>query len=207
MKEIRKEKEKELEDLEKRYEKSRKGQGRGRPMTKSGVIERAEKILGKNKRLFNINIDQTIEWGLDKKVWKQEQAIAGKFLLVTTNDLKPIKAMKAYKDLKDVERVFDELKNLLKLRPLYHRTDKRIKGHVFICILALLLKRLMEKKTDRQFTKIFRELKKLKASIIKFRGKKIFQRNQINNTLKQLLESLEIMEPPKVLNVETKKQD
>ncbi|KXB07354.1 hypothetical protein AKJ54_00395 [candidate division MSBL1 archaeon SCGC-AAA382K21] len=114
--------------------------------------------------------------------------------------------MKAYKDLKDVGKAFDELKNFLKIRPIYHRTDKRVKGHVYVCILALLLKRLIEKKTDEPFNKTMQELEKLKANMLEFRGKKIIQRNQINNTQKQLLESLEIIEPPKVLNVETKNQ-
>lgn len=206
LKEIRKENEKELKDLKDRYEKSKKRQGRGRPMTKQGAMNQGRKILGKNKRLFNVDINETIEWELDEEAWEHEKAIAGKFLLVTTSNLEPSKAMKAYKDLKDVEKAFDELKNFLKIRPIYHRTDKRVKGHVYVCILALLLKRLIEKKTDEAFNKTMQELEKLKANMLEFRGKKIIQRNQINNTQKQLLESLEIIEPPKVLNVETKNQ-
>ncbi|MFB6217068.1 MAG: hypothetical protein ABEJ72_08905, partial [Candidatus Aenigmatarchaeota archaeon] len=117
LKEIRKKKGKELQDLKERFEKSRSGKGRGRPMTKKGAMKQAEKILGKNKRLFNVDVDETIQWKLNREAWKYEKAIAGKFLLVTTSDLKPGKAMKAYKDLKDVEKAFDELKNFLKIRP------------------------------------------------------------------------------------------
>ncbi|KXA88661.1 hypothetical protein AKJ57_06510, partial [candidate division MSBL1 archaeon SCGC-AAA259A05] len=204
LEEIRKEKEKELKDLESRYEKSKERQGRGRPMTKKGAMNQARKILGKNKRLFDIDINGTVKWELDEEAWKHKKAIAGKFLLVTTNNLESEKAMEAYKDLKDVERAFNELKNFLKIRPIYHRTDKRVKGHVYVCILALLLKRLIEKKTNEPFTQTIRELEKLKANMLEFRGKKIIQRNQINDTQKQLLESLEIIEPPKILNVETK---
>ncbi|KXB06800.1 hypothetical protein AKJ52_01585 [candidate division MSBL1 archaeon SCGC-AAA382C18] len=204
-KEIRKEKKEELKDLKNRYEKSKERRGRGRPMTKKGAIKQAGKILGKNKRLFNVNVDETIQWELNREAWKYEKAIAGKFLLVTTSSLKPDKAMEAYKDLKDVEKAFDELKNFLKIRPIYHRTDKRVEGHVFVCILALLLKRLIEKKTDEPFNKTMRELEKLKVSEIEFRGKKILQRNEIKKPQKQLLETIEIMEPPKILNVEAKK--
>ncbi|KXA89986.1 hypothetical protein AKJ57_04605 [candidate division MSBL1 archaeon SCGC-AAA259A05] len=205
LKEVRKEKEKELKDLGDRYEKSRKGQGRGRPMTKQGAMNQAGKILGKNKRLFDVNINETIEWELDEEAWKHEKAMAGKFLLVTTSNLKPDKIMEAYKDLKDVEKAFDELKNFFKIRPIYHRTDKRVKGHVYVCILALLLKRLIEKKTDEPFNKTMQELEKLKVSEMEFRGKKILQRNEIKKPQKQLLETMEIMEPPKVLDVVTKK--
>ncbi len=204
--EIREEKEKELQDLKERFEKSRSGKGRGRPMTKKGAMKQAEKILGKNKRLFDIDINETIKWVLNEEAWEHEKKMAGKFLLVTTSDLEPSKAMEAYKDLKDVEKAFDELKNFLKIRPIYHRTDKRVKGHVYVCILALLLKRLIEKKTDESFNKTIRKLGKLKASEIKFRGRKIIQRNQINDAQRQVFESLEVIEPPKVLSVETKNQ-
>ncbi|KXA88893.1 hypothetical protein AKJ37_07815 [candidate division MSBL1 archaeon SCGC-AAA259I09] len=51
--EARKEKSKELQELKKRFEKSRSGEGRGRPMTKNGATTQVEKILGKNKRLLH----------------------------------------------------------------------------------------------------------------------------------------------------------
>lgn len=129
-------------------------------MTKKGTTDQAKKIHERNKRLFEFTVGELIEWKLGEEAWEHELAIAGKFLLVTMNDLKPSEAMKSYKALKDIERTFDELKNFLRLRPLYHRTEKRIKGHVFVCILSLLLKRLIEKKTGKLFQKNMRKLEK-----------------------------------------------
>ncbi|KXA93188.1 hypothetical protein AKJ66_02555 [candidate division MSBL1 archaeon SCGC-AAA259E22] len=128
-----------------------------------------------------------------------EKAIAGKFLLVTTTDLKPHKVMKGYKNLKDVEQAFDDLKNLLKLRPIGNRTSKRAKGHVFTCILSLLLAKLMEKHTNRTFENMKEKLEPLKTNQIKIHGEKIYKRNTIRPEQEKILDELDVEKPPKTL--------
>ncbi|KXB04283.1 hypothetical protein AKJ49_02270 [candidate division MSBL1 archaeon SCGC-AAA382A03] len=157
---VREKCEKELEELRKKYENSQ--EGRGQPMTKESTIKQAQNILGKNKRLFDIEFDETLEWELNEEAWQYEKDIAGKILLVSTDNLKPSKTLDEYKNLKDVEQAFDDLKNFLKLRPFHHNTDKGVRGHTFICILALLLKKLMEKRTEKTFKKIMNEPDRLK---------------------------------------------
>lgn len=205
LKEGRRKTERELRELGERYEKTRNGKERGRPTTKKSARQRVGKILGTNKRLFDVTVGETIKWELNVKAWRYERAIAGKFLLVTTSDLEPSQAMESYKELKDVERAFDELKNLLKLRPIYHQTDKRVKGHVFICILALVLRRLMERKTGLTFREIMERLEKLRVNLVQFRGKRFQQRNQIDRDQEQVFKSLGVPKPPRILNVETTK--
>ncbi|KXA97608.1 hypothetical protein AKJ39_03160, partial [candidate division MSBL1 archaeon SCGC-AAA259J03] len=156
LKEGREKCDKELWELRDWFEESQEGPGR--PMTEKGVMKRAEKIIRGYKRIFDLDFDETLEWRVKDKEWKYEKAIAGKFLLVTTSDLDPTKAMEKYKELKDVERAFHELKNMLNLRPVYHSTDKGVRGHTFVCILGLLLRRLMERKTDMLFEEIFEKL-------------------------------------------------
>ena len=196
---VREEAGEKLHALRERYKKSGSGKSRGRPMTRKSARQRVDKILGTSKRLFDVTVDATVKWELNEEAWRYERAIAGKFLLVTTSDLEPLQAMESYKDLKDVEQAFDELKNLLKLRPIYHRVDKRVKGHVFICILALLLKRLMEKKTGLMFREIMKKLERLKVNVIEVEGEEIYQRNQINHGQKEILKELAVEKPPKIL--------
>ena len=200
---VREEAGEKLHELRERYEKSRNRKSRGRPMTGKSARQQVDKILGTSKRLFNVTVGETVKWELNEKAWLYEKAIAGKFLLVTTSGLEPLQAMESYKDLKDIEQAFNELKNLLKLRPIYHRVDKRVKGHIFICILALLLRRLMEKKTGQTFREIMDKLEKLKVNHIQFRGKKFQQRNHIDPDQEQLFKTLGVPKPPKILNVET----
>src|SRR5437660_443064 len=51
-----------------------------------------------------------------------------------------------YKQLSEVERAFANLKDVLDLRPIYHRTDDRVQAHIFVAALAFLLHRAIEKK-------------------------------------------------------------
>lgn len=192
-----------LQDLKERYE----SKGRGRSMTQKGVWKRIEEKLGRSQRLFMIEVEEgtrELNWELDKEALNFERSIQGKFLLVTTSDLDPAKVMEEYKNLEDVERAFNDLKNLLKLRPIYHRTEKRARGHLFVSILYLLLEKLMERESGKSFSEVKKELGLLKASEVKFSGKKFLQRNKLSEMQKQVLDSIEIREPPRILNVETK---
>ena len=57
-----------------------------------------------------------------------------------------------YKQLLEVEDAFRTLKQTLELRPVYHRLSRRIKAHVVICWLALLLIRVAEVRAERAFS-------------------------------------------------------
>jgi len=52
----------------------------------------------------------------------------------------------AYKSLWQVEQAFRELKSGLDLRPIYHWTEKRIRGHVMVCFLALVLEMALRRR-------------------------------------------------------------
>ena len=54
-----------------------------------------------------------------------------------------------YKDLQDVERGFRTLKSSLEIRPMYHWTERRIRAHVFLCVMALQLQRVMRARLRR----------------------------------------------------------
>ena len=54
--------------------------------------------------------------------------------------------MAAYKELSEVERAFRHLKDVLEVPPLYHRSDGRVMGHIFVAALAFVLERALEKK-------------------------------------------------------------
>jgi transposase len=61
-------------------------------------------------------------------------------------DLSAVQAVEAYKDLSEIERSFRELKDLVEMRPIYHRRPKRVRAHIFVAALAFLLARALEKK-------------------------------------------------------------
>jgi transposase len=78
---------------------------------------------------------------------KQEKALEGKYLIQSEEpSLSPIEAVEIYKELSEVERAFSGLKDVIEMRPIYHRTVRRVEAHIFIASLAFLLDRALEKK-------------------------------------------------------------
>ena len=78
---------------------------------------------------------------------KREEAYEGKYVIQTEQpQLTPVEAVRIYKELSEVERAFATLKDVIELRPIYHRTDPRVEAHIFVAALAFLLHRTHEKK-------------------------------------------------------------
>src|SRR5215469_6159979 len=78
---------------------------------------------------------------------QQEKAVEGKYLIQTEEqNLSPVEAVAIYKDLSEVERAFSGLKDVIEMRPIYHRTVSRVEAHIFIASLAFLRDRALEKK-------------------------------------------------------------
>ena len=75
-----------------------------------------------------------------------------------TTDLPDRETVTAYKEQWQIERSFRTIKSFLEIRPVYHRKSDRIKAHVFVCVLSLLISRIMEKLTGRTIDSISRSL-------------------------------------------------
>jgi transposase len=77
----------------------------------------------------------------------REQAYEGKYVIQTEEpDLSAADAVRLYKELSEVERAFANLKDVIDMRPIYHRSDQRVEAHIFVAALAFLLHRAIEKK-------------------------------------------------------------
>jgi transposase len=89
--------------------------------------------------------DKAIGWRVNERRVEEEEKLDGIFVLLTTReDLAIGKVVDSYKNLKEVEMLFDDLKHFVDIRPIRHWLGKRVRAHVFLCILALLLKRIFE---------------------------------------------------------------
>jgi hypothetical protein len=76
---------------------------------------------------------------IDKAKIESEARFDGKWVLQTDTDLTPAECALKYKQLWMVEHLFRSMKSILETRPIYHRCDETIRGHVFCSFLALLL--------------------------------------------------------------------
>jgi hypothetical protein len=83
---------------------------------------------------------------IDPAKAEQDARFDGVFVLRTNTDLDPLAAMLRYKQLWTVEATFRTAKHLLATRPIFHKLDETIRGHVFCSFLALVLKNELEQR-------------------------------------------------------------
>jgi transposase len=90
---------------------------------------------------------------------KTEARLDGKYLIATSDPhISAEDTALGYKNLLEAERGFRDLKSTLLLRPVFHRLEHRIRAHVLICWLALLLTRAAERSTGLSWRNINRQL-------------------------------------------------
>lgn len=133
-------------------EKIKKGCGKRKLKTKEQVYHKTYTILEKykTKKYFDIKINQRgaprLKFELIDKELEKAAKLDGKYILETSNqDLPAIEIAKGYHDRDTVEKFFQTLKDIVELRPTYVYTERHVKAHVFICILAVLLLSLIKK--------------------------------------------------------------
>jgi transposase len=77
----------------------------------------------------------------------REKKIEGKYVIMTgEKDLSVRDAVVTYKELTEVESGFRQLKDVMGMRPIFHQVEHRVKAHIFVAALALLVQRLLGKR-------------------------------------------------------------
>ena len=83
-------------------------------------------------------------FAIDPDKVEEDKRFDGIFVLRTNTDLNPLEAMLCYKQLWTVEQTFRTAKHLFSTRPIFHKLDETIRGHLFSSFLALVLKKALE---------------------------------------------------------------
>jgi transposase len=140
----------------------------GKTLTHQETLIHLHDYLKKRQlaRYYRLRLDNNgrVVCDADEENRRWELLIDGKLLLETTNKtLTPSEVVHQYKELQDIERCFRTLKSSLDIRPVYHWVDRRIRAHIFLCIMALQLHRLMRSRLHEAkiFTSPERVLEKL----------------------------------------------
>jgi transposase len=120
---------------------------------------------------------------IDEAKIPSEARFDGKWVLETDTDLTPSNCALRYKELWMVEQVFRSMKSILETRPIYHKCDETIRGHVFCSFLALvLLKELQARLTARgwhvEWQRLRDDLDALEEITIHTRGRTFIVRSQ-----------------------------
>ncbi len=141
---------------------------------------------------------------LDQARIRDSERLDGKYLIRTSDDtLSAEDVALGYKQLVDIEDAFRTLKQTLEIRPVYHRLEDRIRAHVTLCWLALLLIRVAERKAGKTWQRMRKILDRMIiADIITSEGA-ITQRTELTPDQKSIFRALKIEEPPRVTNIQT----
>lgn len=185
-------------ELYSKYIKSQKKKN-GKKMTWESFIRQVGKIMSRNKRLFNDDYKhetQKFELKINENWYKREKIAAGKFILITNGTKSPMEVLKIYKQLNDVESSFNCIKNQLDLRPINHYKNERVKAHVFICVLALLIEKIMTKQLKEMSPQsALEELKRLRVGTFKIGEITKKQLTTLSLKHKEILNQINIVHP------------
>ncbi len=138
---------------------------------------------------------------IDRAAAARDAHLDGKWLLrtsdmtLTTEDLAA-----AYKQLLAVERGWRDCKGSLGLRPVYHHREDRIRAHVQLCWLALLLIRVAETTVGDTWRNLRHELDRMHLVTLATADGRVAQRSALTSGQKAILDALKLPEPPKYLD-------
>lgn len=138
---------------------------------------------------------------LDAGAARREAHLDGKWLLRTSDlTLTPEDLAAAYKQLLAVERGWRDMKSSLGLRPVFHHREDRIRGHVQLCWLALLLIRVAENATSDTWRNLTHELDRMHLVTLATEHGTVAQRSATTPGQKKILTQLDLPEPPRFLD-------
>ena len=142
-------------------------------------------------------------FAIDPDKIEEEEKLDGIFVLRTNTDLNPLEAMLCYKQLWTVEQTFRTAKHLMTTRPIFHKLDETIRGHVFCSFLALVLKTELEERIaalDRvsSWPEIIADLDSLTETEIEYDGKHFIVRSAPRPAATLALRAAGVALPPTI---------
>jgi transposase len=142
---------------------------------------------------------------LDEERVKHEELFDGKFVIETNTRLNWKEVVLAYKDLWRIEAGFRTLKAELEMGPVYHYTERRIRAHIFISFLALVLKGSFHKallNTDKSLnlTKVLEDVRKIKATQVTIKDAALALRTELEGDAHLAFKAVGLKIPPRILD-------
>ena len=165
------------------------------------ALKRGDKSLVGNKGYRKFLCGGSKTFVVDQDKIKEEARYDGKWVLTTNTDLPAAEVALKYKQLWMVEDVFRSMKSLLDTRPIFHKCDETIRGHVFCSFLALLLRkqlqdRLASKDCRPEWADVIRDLDNLIEMEIAINGKGYVFRGPAKGSVGKVFQSCGVALPP-----------
>jgi hypothetical protein len=141
---------------------------------------------------------------IDATKVKTETNLDGKYLLRCSDPhLSAEDIAVGYKQLLEVERGWRDMKQVIDLRPVYHRLEERIRAHVTLCWLALLLVRITETTTANTWPAIRADLQRLHVGTFTGPAGTFRRRTELTKPVRDLLAKLQLTAPKPIIELAT----
>jgi transposase len=147
------------------------------------------------------------KFAIDEEKVRWEERFDGKWVLQT--DLEELSAEEMalqYKQLWRVEEMFRTAKTLLETRPIFHKCDETIRGHVFCSFLALLLRKELEDRLAAQgdkfeWAEMLRDLEALQHTEVEDQEKRFLLRSDLRGTCAAVFRATGVAIPPRIQKI------
>ena len=150
-----------------------------------------------------LSVSGTSHFVIDDKKVAADARYDGKWVLTTDTDLPSVEVALKYKQLLMVERIFRDMKSTLETRPIFHKCDETIRGHVFCSFLALVLRKELDEALNRigekfEWEDIKGDLKALQEMTITDNGKVITVRSRTEGCCGKVFQAIGVALPPSI---------
>lgn len=166
-------------------------------------LKQGEKSLVGNKGYRKYLNVEGAKFQVDEERVKQEVRYDGKWVLTTNTDMSARQVALQYKQLWMVEQIFRTMKTILTTRPIYHKCDETIRGHVFCSFLSLLLIRELQERMGKrgweaEWSDVMNNLEEVKETRIKTGNKEVFLRSELRGEAGKAFQATGAAVPPAV---------
>jgi transposase len=153
-----------------------------------------------------LSCDDSSRFEVDEAKLAEDARYDGKWVLRTNTELDAAEVALQYKRLWMVEHWFRSCKSLLQTRPIYHKCDETIRGHVFCSFLALVLRqelqaRLKERGHELEWGDVISDLDRLQLVEVEQEGKRFLLRSEAQGTTGKVFQAVGVALPPTVQQV------
>jgi transposase len=165
------------------------------------ALQQGDKALVGNKGFRKYLRVEGRHFEVDEAKLQQEARYDGLWVLRTNTALPVAQVALRYKELWRVERLFRDTKTLLKTRPIFHKRDETIRGHVFCTFLGLVLLKALDRSLraaglDLEHNEVMRDLKALQRMRIDEEGKVFWLRSQVQGCCAKVFSAVGVALPP-----------
>ena len=180
--------------------------------TLKDFLAQIEAQYGRSDRVWimdrGIPTEETLE---QMRKARDEERFDGMWVLRTNTELSAVEIALRYKQLWMVEQIFRTAKSLLDTRPIFHKTDATICGHVFCSFLALVLRDELFRRMDNagvsaEWDDILRDLNALTETAITYKGKTFVVRSNTVGVAGKIAQCVGVRLPNTVRQIDDEKE-